>query len=87
MTSGRLLQGLGYGVPSLVITVVRVLVVGIPGAYVAVYLFDAPIQATWLSIIAGGLVANVLSVIWVRAVIWKGDPTKLASRKSDSYST
>ncbi len=71
MTTGRILQGLGHGVPALVITAMRVLIVGIPSAYLAVYVFDAPIEAVWLSFIAGGVVSNIMALAWVRALLWK----------------
>ncbi len=81
MVSGRILQGLGYGMPALVITAVRVLVVGIPAAYAAVFLFDAPIDWVWICMIFGGLCSTVLSVLWIRKVIWKQDPTAKALRR------
>ena len=84
MTSGRILQGLGYGLPSLVITSLRVLVVGVPVAYLAVYLFDAPIHAVWASMIIGGACANVLSIIWIRKIVWKSDPTLRAQPATGS---
>ncbi len=79
MTSGRILQGLGHGMPSLVITTLRVLLIGIPGAYVSVYLFDAPIESVWQWMIASGVVANILAFIWVRSAVWKRDPTTNAT--------
>ncbi|MCP4604774.1 MAG: MATE family efflux transporter [Proteobacteria bacterium] len=79
MTSGRILQGLGYGVPSLIITSLRVLVIGVPCAYIAVYVFEAPIQSVWMSTITGGALANVLAFFWVRAHVWKRDPTVRAT--------
>jgi putative MATE family efflux protein len=78
ITSGRILQGLGYGMPSLLVTLVRVPLIGVGGAYAAVYLFGAPITAVWLSFIAGGVAANVLSLLWVRSAVWRNDPTRLA---------
>ena len=75
MTSGRLLQGTGHGLPSLVITSFRVLIVGIPLAYATVLLLDAPIEAVWASVLTGGMCSTVLSVWWVRRLIWLGDPT------------
>jgi putative MATE family efflux protein len=78
ITSGRILQGLGYGLPSLVITSLRVLVVAVPVAYGAVYLLDAPIEAIWAAVIAGGLCSNVLAILWVRRLLWKQDPTARA---------
>jgi putative MATE family efflux protein len=74
MATGRILQGLGQGWPSLAITSLRVLLVGVGGSYAAVYLFDAPIEAVWIAIIAGGLAANALSAYLVRRYLWKRDP-------------
>lgn len=82
MTSGRLLQGIGHGLPSLMITSFRVLIVGIPLAYVAVLVFDAPIEAVWASVITGGLCSTVLSVWWVRRLVWLNDPTVRATSGS-----
>lgn len=70
MTSGRILQGLGFGWPSLIITSVRVLLIGVTGAYVAVYLFHQNIVAVWISFIAGGVGAMVISIIWIRKCLW-----------------
>lgn len=79
MTSGRLLQGTGHGFPSLVITGVRVLIVGVPLAYVAVLAFDAPIEAVWASVLTGGLCSTVLAAWWVRRLLWAADPTARAT--------
>lgn len=80
-TSGRILQGLGYGVPALIITLVRVLVVGVPIAYLAVFAFGAPVEAVWGSMLVGGICSNVISGIWVRRLLWKRDPTaRVAAR-------
>lgn len=75
MTSGRLLQGLGHGVPSLVITSVRVLLVAVPAAYLAVFAFGTPVEGIWASLLLGGGCATVLSILWVRHLVWKRDPT------------
>jgi len=83
MTSGRLLQGTGHGLPSLVITGFRVLIVGIPLAYTAVLLFNAPIEAVWASVLTGGMCSTVLSVWWVRRLIWLGDPTVRAVDRAE----
>jgi len=79
MTSGRLLQGIGHGVPSLVITGFRVLIVGVPLAYTVVLLLDAPIEAVWASLLTGGLCSTVLSIWWVRRLVWVADPTARAT--------
>ena len=79
MTSGRLLQGTGHGLPSLVITSLRVLIVGIPLAYAAVLFFDAPLEAVWASVLTGGFFSTLLAVWWVRRLVWLADPTARAT--------
>lgn len=79
MTSGRLLQGIGHGLPSLVITSVRVLIVAVPLAYTVVLLLDAPIEAVWASALAGGMCSTVLAFWWVRRLVWRADPTARAT--------
>jgi putative MATE family efflux protein len=79
MTSGRLLQGTGHGLPSLIITSFRVLIVGIPLAYVAVLVFDAPIWSVWASVLTGGVCSTVLAAWWVRRLVWVADPTARAA--------
>jgi len=81
MTSGRLLQGVGHGMPSLVITSVRVLIVAVPLAYGVVLLLGAPIEAVWLSALVGGMSSTVLAFWWVRRLVWLADPTVRATRQ------
>ncbi len=78
MTTGRILQGLGYGWPTLIITTVRVLLIGVLMSYVAVYLFDAPIEVVWISFVFGGAISNILSFIWIRKYVWLNDPCSIA---------
>ncbi|MBN2803507.1 MAG: MATE family efflux transporter [Deltaproteobacteria bacterium] len=73
MTSGRILQGLGYGMPSLVITVVRVLIVGVTGAYFSVYILKTDVTGVWLSFIAGGTASLFLSAWWIKRYIFSGE--------------
>ncbi len=81
MTSGRLLQGLGQGLPALLISVLRVLIIGAPLAYVAVFCLAAPLEAVWASMIFGGLISNIAAIWWVRRQLWPG------SAKRDSRPT
>jgi Na+-driven multidrug efflux pump len=84
MMSGRILQGIGQGTPTLVFTFVRVLLIGVPVAYVAVYLFDTSIDWVWGSGIAGGFISNAIAIWWVYEYVWKRDPTQLIAVKADS---
>ena len=86
MTTGRALQGLGYGIPALLITMLRVLLIAIPGSYLAVYVFDAPIETIWLCFLLGGLASTTLSIHWIRKYMWLRDPTLRARQEVPSAS-
>jgi putative MATE family efflux protein len=75
ISTGRILQGLGQGLPTLVITSVRVLAISMPMAYIGVYAFDMPITWIWISSVTGGFVAIALAITWVYRSIWRRDPT------------
>jgi putative MATE family efflux protein len=75
MTTGRLLQGLGHGFPALFITTTRVLLVGVPVAWLAVNVFDQSIRGVWIGILTGGVLATICSVLMVRKLMWQSDPT------------
>lgn len=75
MTTGRLLQGLGHGFPALFLTTLRVLLVGVPVAWVSVHVFDQSIRGVWIGILSGGVCATICSVLMVRQLMWRSDPT------------
>jgi Na+-driven multidrug efflux pump len=83
MMSGRILQGIGQGTPTLIFTFIRVLLIGVPVAYIAVYLFDTSIDWVWASGIVGGVVSNTIAIWWVYEYLWKRDPTQEISAKAD----
>lgn len=75
MTTGRLLQGLGHGFPAMFLTTLRVLLVGVPVAYLAVNVFDQSIEGVWIGILSGGACATVAAFLMVRQLMWRSDPT------------
>jgi putative MATE family efflux protein len=82
MTTGRLLQGLGHGFPALFITTLRVLLVGVPTSYAAVRLFGQSTEGVWIGILAGGAAATVTSLLMVRQLMWRSDPTLKAAART-----
>lgn len=75
MTTGRLLQGLGHGFPALFLTTLRVLLIGVPVAFLAVQVFDQSIEGVWIGILTGGVCATITSILMVRQLMWRSDPT------------
>ncbi len=73
MTTGRLLQGLGHGVPALIITTLRVLLIGVPVAYGMVHLAGWSIEGVWVGILTGAAVATLTSVLLIRRLMWQAE--------------
>ncbi len=66
MTSGRVLQGFGKGIPVLTITSIRVLIISAPLAIFFVYIQHRPLEWVWYSMMAASLVSSSIGLIWVR---------------------
>ena len=71
ITSGRVMQGLGKGLPVLVITVVRVIGISAPLAvYFSSYLHK-PIEWNWYAMMLGAVTAFLIAVNWMRIELKK----------------
>lgn len=69
MTSGRVLQGLGLGMPSLIITIVRVLGVSAPLALFFTFVLGKPIEWVWYSMMVSTVFAVVIGLTWLRFAV------------------
>ena len=65
LTIGRILQGLGTGMPSLIITVIRVIGVAGPLAYYFTFILNKPVEWIWYSMFISGIFATIISIVWV----------------------
>ena len=66
MTSGRVMQGLGLGVPMLVTTIIRVLGVSVPLALIFNYVLHKPIEWMWYSMMIATVIAVTIAALWLR---------------------
>ena len=71
LTIGRILQGLGTGMPSLIITIIRVIGVAGPLAYYFTYVMDKPVEWIWYSMFISGIFATFISVTWINLAFKK----------------
>ncbi|MFC1888298.1 MATE family efflux transporter, partial [Thermodesulfobacteriota bacterium] len=67
MNSGRILQGLGLGLPSLVITSTRVILVAVPLGYLFTRIWGMEYTSVWVALLISGCVATLISVLWLRS--------------------
>ena len=78
ITTGRVLQGLGKGLPVLVITIVRVLGVSAPLAVFFIFYMGKPVEWVWYSMMLSTVVAFVIAVSWLISTVSKLPKSKAA---------
>ena len=81
MISGRALQGLGTGVPSMIITAIRVALVSGPLAYYFAVVLDKSYVWVWYGSVVAVFVAAGTSIVWLVLRIRKME-REIASTKS-----
>ena len=69
ITTGRVLQGLGKGLPVLIITIVRVLGVSAPLAVFFIFYMDKPVEWVWYSMMVSTTVAFTIALTWLVSTI------------------
>jgi len=71
MTSGRVMQGLGMGLPMLVTSIIRVLGVSVPLAIIFNYILHKPIEWMWYAMMTSTVVATITAAFWLRYALRK----------------
>ena len=66
MSIGRILQGMGKGIPLLIITSIRILVVSAPLALFFIYGLGKPIEYVWYAMMISTVVATTVAFFWLR---------------------
>lgn len=67
----RIMQGMGFGMPGLIINLIRVIFVSIPLAILLVYVFDFSYLSVPFSWVIGALTSVIVALIWLRAELEK----------------
>jgi Na+-driven multidrug efflux pump len=71
MIVSRAMQGMGYGLPGLIINVFRVILVAIPAGYIFVYVLGYGYLSVGIAAVSGGVVSNIIGLIWLRIKLKK----------------
>jgi putative MATE family efflux protein len=64
MCISRVMQGMGFGLPGLIINLTRVLFVAVPLAYLFVYVLGFGYLSIAVAMVVGGLVSNIVAYSW-----------------------
>ncbi|MCF7861460.1 MATE family efflux transporter [Candidatus Woesearchaeota archaeon] len=65
MITSRIMQGLGLGMPGLIINLTRIVFVAIPVAYVFVYIFEYSYLSIAVAMVLGGIASNIVGLFWL----------------------
>ena len=79
MLASRILQGLGIGSPALLLTVMRVLLIAAPMAWILVYWVGTPVEGVWMAMLAGVVSTAVVSMVWLRVGLTRAERGEVAS--------
>ena len=71
MTLTRTMQGMGLGLPGLVFSIVRLIIVSVPLAYVLVYIVGFGYLSVPIATIIGGIVSSTVAIVWYKVKIRK----------------
>ena len=63
--SGRVFQGLGSGMPGLLLTSLRIVLFSVPLAWILTQVFDYGLLAVWVSFAVSGFFTSALAVVWI----------------------
>ena len=69
ITGRSFFQAIGYPLPALFITLLRLILVALPVMLVLIYIFDLGIWGVWIGLVSGSMCSMVVSLLWVRRSI------------------
>ena len=65
LISSRVFQGLGSGMPAMIITALRVVLIAVPLAYALTRYWGFGLTAVWWTFVASAVASSLLSVTWI----------------------
>jgi putative MATE family efflux protein len=71
MSVGRILQGIGKGLPLLVITSIRILLVSAPLAIFFTMVLHKPVHWVWYAMMISTVISVTVSIIWLKSAFHK----------------
>ena len=73
MLTGRVLQGMGNGTPVFVLSLLRVVLISGPLAYIFVLKMGKPVTWVWIAMLIGMVVTAILAFVWLKHALSHGD--------------
>lgn len=73
MMISRIMQAMGYGMPGLIINLIRIFIVAVPLAYFFVFVLGWGYLSIAIAMVLGGIAASTTAIIWLNSKIRKMD--------------
>ncbi len=64
--ASRILQGMGLGLPGLIIQIVRIFIFAVPLAYIFVFIMGYGYLSIAIAMVIGGIASNITALTWLR---------------------
>lgn len=71
MIAGRALQGLGKGTPELILSALRVLLVGVPLACLFIFWLHLEVRTVWYAMVIGSWTSAIVAAFWLHGALKK----------------
>lgn len=65
MVSGRTFQGLGSGMPGLILTSLRVVIISVPLAYVLSHTLEMGLHSVWVAMPVSAFISSMAALAWI----------------------
>ncbi|HXV59339.1 MAG TPA: MATE family efflux transporter [Vicinamibacteria bacterium] len=83
MLVGRVLQGMGQGSPMFVLSLLRVVLLSGPLAYLFVFHLHKPVEWVWLAMVGGMVATAFLAAVWLKSALGAGLASSVVSGRLD----
>ena len=83
MLTGRALQGMGQGTPVLVLSLLRVVLISGPLAYIFVFEMGKPVVWVWIAILVGMVITAAIAGVWLLRALARSDPAEAAGATAE----
>ena len=81
ITGRSFFQAIGYPLPALFLTLLRLILIAIPVMLVLIYVFDLGIWGVWIGLASGSISSMIISVIFVRRTLGRLESGKMEIHK------
>ncbi|MBI9106118.1 MAG: MATE family efflux transporter [Spirochaetales bacterium] len=69
ITGRSFFQAIGYPMPALFLTLLRLVLIAIPLMLIMIYVFDMGMWGVWFGLASGSVISMIVSIFWVRRTI------------------